>query len=247
MLFLSLLCWSGMLFFITLGLEALFLGLVPRLLCFRHHVDRLCEQVEQAAAAKVREALVAQMDHIHRNELTRLEILVNKTRENVLRKGGTVDLFDDLFAMGRLTTSFIRLAIAQKASKECLAMTNRQALQDTIRSLEVMLRSCPERMRRLVERRLSIAHRRAQCWDRTREHVEMLSHQLATVMELVSLLHDQSTAPAGAQAVYDELEQAVNDLEDNEGLLRELAELGGDSLLLPYPLDTGTGARRPLI
>jgi len=246
MLFLSLLCWSGLLLFVTLGFEALFLGVVPRLSVFRYHVDKLCELAELAAAQKAREALVAQMDHIHRNELTRLEILVNKTRENVLRKGGTVDLFDDIFGLGRLTTNYIRLAIAQKASKECLAMTNRQALQDTIRSLEALLRSCPERMRRPIERRLAIAYRRAQCWDRTREHVEMLTHQLATVMELVGLLHDQSTAPASAQEMFDELEEAMSDLEDNEGLLRELAELGGGDVVVQDQLQTMASPRRSL-
>jgi hypothetical protein len=78
-----------------------------------------------------------------------------------------------------------------------------------------------------VARRLSIAHQRAQCWDRTREHCAAITHELATILELVHLMHDRSVTTRDSRDVVDEVERFLTDLEDNEGVLLEVAEIGG--------------------
>jgi hypothetical protein len=224
-LVLALISWSGGLLLVGVILELIFLCMVPVVGTFRRMVARSVETAERAAAQKAREEQIAQMGPVHRDELGRLEALIRRTRDNAQRKASAVGLIDDFLGLDRLTASYIRLAIAHKTSEECLSMTNRMALAETIRSLESAQTVLPERTRRLVQRRLSIAHQRAQCWDRTRDHVVAIAHQLATILELVHLMHDRSVTTLDSREVCDEVERFLTDLEDSEDVLIEVGAL----------------------
>jgi len=134
----------------------------------------------------------------------------------------------------------IRLAIAHRACEESLAMTNRHVLEGTIRSLEAAVGTGAERSRRLVQRRLGIAYRRAECWSKTRDSLEAIGHQLATITELVLLLHQESLAPTGTAWGTVEVDRILADFEDGEGALRELVDIGIDG---PLELDAACSRR----
>jgi hypothetical protein len=252
-MFLSLILWSGPVLLCGIGVEAAFLVVVPRCAFFRRSVDACLDEAERAAAQKAREVLILQMSEGHRQELCKLEALIGKTFANVQRRalglgagpsvtGATIFAAADPLGMSRLTHSYIRLAIAHRACEESLATTNRHVIEGTIRSLEAAesaldaagtevlpasATSSPAlRSRKLLQRRLSIAYRRAACWTRTRETLEAIGHQLATVTELVHLLHQESLAPPGSSGVSAEVDRVLADFEHGEGALRELADIG---------------------
>src|SRR5262249_42134338 len=81
--------------------------------------------------------LILQMGEAHRQELSKIEVLIGKTFTNAQRRHGLALLAAaDPLGMGRLTGSYIRLAIAHRACEESLAMTNRPVLAGTLRSLD---------------------------------------------------------------------------------------------------------------
>jgi hypothetical protein len=218
---------------VALVIELLVLAVVPRTRVFRRHVDEALKEMDRAAAAKARETLTVQMTDGHRQELDHLELLVDGIRENTRRHGGTVKLaLDEHLGLGRLTTSYIGLAISYKEKTTSLAMMDRQRLLEnieTMHAIEATTRGA--RLRRLVERRLSIAQRHLEHWDRTREQLESIAHQLATITELIQFLHAQSmAASSGPQEVSDEIDRFMAEFRENEGTLRELAEFGSDGL-----------------
>jgi hypothetical protein len=226
-MFLSLILWSGPVLLAGLGVEAAFLVVVPRCAFFRRGVDECLDEAERAAEQKAREALILQMGETHRQELVKIEALISKTFANAQRRHGVLLLgAGDPRGMGRLTGSYIRLAIAHRACEESLAMTNRHILDGTIRSLEAAESAQPDRSRALLRRRLTIAYRRAECWTRTRDNLEAIGHQLATITELVHLMHQESLAPAAAAGVTVEVDRVLADFEHGEGALRELADMG---------------------
>lgn len=218
---------------VALVLELLVLAVVPRTGVFRRHVDEGLREIERAAAAKAREALTLQMSDGHRQELERLEFLVEGIRENTRRHGGTVRLaLDEHLGLGRLTFIYIQLAISYREKTTSLAMMDRQRLLENIETLQAIdgVVRAP-RTRRLVQRRLSIAQRHLEHWDRTREQLEAIAHQLATITELIQFLHAQSlAASSGPQEVSDEIDRFMAEFRENEGTLRELAEFGSEGL-----------------
>jgi len=226
-MFLSLILWNAPVLFVGLGVEGAFLCLVPRLRFFRDRIDEALDEADRIALAKAREALVLQMGEAHRQELGRIEALVAKTFANVERRGGAgASGMGEHFGLGQLAQSYIRLAIAHKACEESLGMTNRHVLDGTIRSLEAAELASPERSKELVRRRLAIAYRRAECWTRTRENLEAIGHQLATITELVQLVHQESLVPPDPTGVSEALDSFLARFEESAGALRELAEIG---------------------
>jgi hypothetical protein len=223
---LSFIGWSLTVLVVGVGVEVALLGIAPWGGFVRRRIDAQLDESDRAAAARAREALIQRMDVRHQQELMRLERLIDKTRENVQRRSGAVPLhFEDDFGLSRLTNTFIRLAIAHKAGQESLATTSREELSETIRALEAIQVASSDRMREIASRRLSIAYRRAECWCRTRDGLEAISQQLATILDLVHLAHEQSLTPVDSHDTCAEVDQLMQDLEENEGTLREITEL----------------------
>jgi hypothetical protein len=224
-MFLSLILWNAPVLLAGLGVEGLFLGVVPRTAFFRRRIDELLDEADRAVAAKAREALVLKMGEAHRQELARIEALVAKTFSNEGRHGVGVFALGERRGLAELSASYIRLAVAHKACEESLAMTNRHVLEGTIRSLEAAEGASGDRTRELLRRRLSIAYRRAECWTRTRENLEAIGHQLATIAELVQLVHQESLVPPEPAGVGGAIDRLLSEFEESAGALRELAEL----------------------
>ncbi|WP_437604286.1 hypothetical protein [Sorangium sp. So ce590] len=231
-LLLSFIGWSPLLLLFGLGAELVILCIIPWRGYFRRSIDAQLDEADRAAWSRARESLIRQMDIRHQQELARLDRLIDRTRENIRRRGGSVPLLlDDGFGLSRLLMSYIRLAIAHKAGQESLAMTNHSELMETIRSLETLRSTSAGRARGLSERRLSIAYRRAECWSRTREGLDVVSQKLATILELIQLMHEQSMTPVDSPATCAEIDRFMRELDgfdSGESTQRELEELDMD-------------------
>lgn len=206
--------------------ELLLITGVSRLEVFREYVDARLDRAAQAAAAEARAALLLQMDEEHRSELLELEQLLDVIRGRVKPHGERVEAaLNDYLGLSRLTASYVRLAIAHRTRREALAKTSRHMLQNEVESLGALRQCAPPRLRELVERRLAIAARRVERWDRTREELEALTHQLATIGEFVHLLYEQPLGPVESPDMGGEIDRFLDQVEDNEGTLHELAAL----------------------
>jgi hypothetical protein len=227
-IFLSLISWSAAVLVAGAIVEAFYLAVVPLQRGFRSRVDERIDEYMRAIATEARKDLVAQMTLRHQKELASIELLIDKTRENMRRQGGAVPLvLDDSQGSSRLTTRYIRLAIAHKACEESIGTTSKEALEEAIRTLQAAYRTSSERVGRLLQRRVAIATRRTECWSRARENLEAIAHQLGAILEVIHLMHEQSMAPVDSQGMCRELDRFMQDLEESDGAMRELAELPG--------------------
>jgi hypothetical protein len=235
--------WSLLvLLLVFAGAELLLLGIVLHLKAFRRYVDDRLDQIERSKAAEQRATLLLQMGDEHRRELLRLESVVDKIRDAARPNGTAAQIAVDECL--RLLASYVRLAIAYNVSRECLASVDRRALDEEIRALEAARFSQSQQTRALAQRRLVIARKRADRWDRSREALEAIAHQLAMIGELVMLTHEQIAAPADPMDATDEIDRVVAELDDNQSTIDELAEfLGVEEAIEPSILDMGRAAR----
>jgi hypothetical protein len=224
------------------GAELLLLGVVLRTRAFRRYVDERLDQVERGLAAEQRATLLLRMSDEHRRELLRLELIVDHIRHAVSPHGTAAQVAVEECL--RLLANYVRLAIVHNTSRECLASVNRRALEDEIRSLEAARFSQGHQARALTQRRVRIARRRAERWDKSREALDAITHQLAMISELVQLTHEQIAAPADPGGATDEIDCIVEELDENHSTLEELAEfLGVEETIDPRVLDMGRAAK----
>ena len=186
----------------------LLLGIVLHLRAFRRYVDERLDQIERAKAAEQRSTLLLQMSDEHRRELLRLESIVDRIRDATRPHGTAAQIAVDECL--RLLASYVRLAIAYNVSRECLASVDRKTLEDEMRTARGgALLASSAHTRALAHRRLVIARKRADRWDRSREALEAIAHQLAMIGELVQLTHEQVAAPADPGGATDEIDRVV--------------------------------------
>jgi hypothetical protein len=235
--------WSLLVLLLVFGgAELLLLGVVLHLSAFRRYVDERLDQVERGRAAEHRATLLLQMGDEHRRELLRLEGVVDRIRDAAQPHGTASQIAVDECL--RLLASYVRLAIVHNVSRECLASVDRPALEDEMHALEAARFAPSANTRALAQRRLVIAKKRTARWDRSHESLEAISHQLAMIGELVQLTHEQVAAPADPSGATDELDRVVEELDDNQSTIEELAEfLGVEEPIDPRLLDIGRVAR----
>ena len=219
---LALMCSSVAVLLATLlPAELTLLCVLPKLGPFRRWVDQRLEEVERERATRARAALLMQMGQEHRLELEQLEGVLDRVRQTVHAPPGV----EDFLGLGRLTATYARLAIAYKTSKDGLASLHRQSLEHEAAALRAVGKNGTPRTRRLAQQRLAIAERRIAQWDRARDELEAISHQLALIAEVIHLIHEQCLAPVDQRELEADIREALRSIETNEETLRELVEL----------------------
>ena len=211
--------------------EAAFVGVLSKLRPFRKRVDVVRKQIEREAAAAARAEIHDRIGEQSRRELHRLETLVDRIHGNVELPAEEGEDDDDFLGLHRLLASYIELAITHKTRRQALGTTDRDALAAEIGRLTATRETATSRMRPLVERRLSLARRRAQVWDQNRETLDVIENQLSTVSALIHLLHERSYASLDVHTVSDQIDRFVAELDDHESAIAELGELAG-----PHPV-----------
>jgi hypothetical protein len=203
-----------------LGTEICFACLAPKNRWFQRCLDQSLKETEESAARRARELLMAEMSEGHRDELVRLDGLIKKIDESDAQRSLCIVAADDLDLHG-LAASYIRLALAHKACEEALSRVEQKSQKTPIRSLEAIRQTSSERVRAVIGERLAVAHRRAAYEERLREDLEVISHQLATIADLVCLRHEE-TLTVGPSA---EAERFRQYLDEARSAVVELAEL----------------------
>ncbi len=222
---LALVNWSLAILIAGAFVDVVLIAALPLLRLVRESLDASREEARCAEALKAREALVARLCARHRSDLAAIDRLVGRTRESDRERGIEIrSMLDD--GLTRLSDSYIRLALAHRACEEVIATTNPIAVEETIRVLEKEYPQASDGIRPALKRRLTIAYRRLACCERAQHRLELIGQQLAAIVDLVHLMHQQAIAPATSPDPDAELDHFIRELDESEIAVREIDRLG---------------------
>jgi hypothetical protein len=188
------------------------------------HTDFFRARAERQLLESELHQLRLQLDGCQLRELQRLEELSLAIQKAAARPGSACPPhLADGEVLHRLIERFIRLSLAHKAGRELIAATDRRALDNEIRELE-LAHAESATIQRLKSHRLDLAKRRVARLDVAGERVEVLAQQLAAIGEMIHFLHEQALSPADplANDVSVDVEQLLGDLGEHELALHEL-------------------------
>jgi len=213
---------SGQIVLLGLGAELIFLGVAPRNQWLRRCLDEGYVEAVEAARTRAREALIAKLSEAHRDELARLDDLIKKISEGEGGRGcGAAPCNVDWRG---LTASYIRLSLAHKACEEALALSEQRSLRGSLRALAAAAPAATPRVRAAIRERLAVAEERAADEARVREDLEVITHELATIADIIYLRHQQAVTLGPAA----EATRFIQEFEATRSVERELAELAVD-------------------
>jgi len=230
--------WSGLSVPLVLVLHGLVVTFTSRTDGFRNMVDEDLLEGLRAEQTRDTEQLIIQMELEHQNELRALMRQVDTIRDNAQHRWNAVThMVKEDEPLDDLLNTFLQLGIAYKAGRDSLRSADRSAIEEEIRVLRQ--RSMVEELPSDLEgRRLNIATRRAEGFDATRDELNVMREEMATVASVIHLMHEQSMKVMAPQSAGLQVEELLAELDGHSEALRELALHAAASLRDATPLQT---------
>lgn len=212
---------------LALGAELVYLGTVPALPGFKRGVERKLAAARSAEASKLADVMLGELSPSQREHFYALRDLKDRILQNYKRLGSSsLLLFSSEQQIDQLLASFLRLLSTLNAYRQYLGQANRADVEQELNQLVSDLERAPgpEKVREVQQKRAQILRKRLERFDQAAEHRELMSHQLASIEDMLRLLHEQSIGMRDPEVVSRQLEAISAEVESTESTVRELQE-----------------------
>lgn len=231
---------------VALGVEGLYLGVTSSMPRFQRAVrsQRSPEQDAEAAQKEVG-ALQADLAPSQRQHYQSLVDLKDKILANYQKlPGGRLLVTDSANRLDTLLTSFLRLVVALNHYRQYLGSANREPLEKEVRELEAEVagESNP-RLKDVKSQRLEILRKRLTRFEQAKESRELVSHQLASIEDLMRLTHEQSITIRDPESVNRQLDALNAEAQATDETVREMERFMEFTEEISAPLPHGTRVR----
>lgn len=230
---------------VALGVEGLYLGIVPSMKRFQRAVRARSGEAGPDSERKEMDALLAELAPSQREHYQTLVGLKEKILENYRRlPGGKVLVTDSEPRLDALLTSFLRLVSALNHHRTYLNSTDREQLEKELRALESeVAQETNPRLKDVKEKRLEILRKRVARFEQAGEIREVVSHQLAGIEDLMRLTHEQSITIRDPETVNRQLDVVSAEVEATDETVREMERFMDFQDEVGKPLPHGTRVR----
>jgi hypothetical protein len=232
--------------FIALGVEGLYLVGASTSKRFQRAVRAGLPDAQDAEAARQQvEALLAELSASQREHYQQLVGLKEKILANYAKlPGGRVLVASSEQRLDTLLTSFLRLISTLNQHRAYLNSTERGALEKDVRLLEQELAAeSNPRIKDVKEKRLEILKRRLARFEQAGESREVVSHQLASIEDLLRLTHEQSIAIRDPESVTRQLDALSAEASATDESVRDMERFLEFTEETSAPLPHGTRVR----
>jgi hypothetical protein len=210
------------------GASALYLSLLFMAPSFRRAVRANFEaqQLTDLAASSEREALLEDLAPSQRQHYETLRHL----RDDILARyqkvpGGRVLAASSSPRFDALLTSFLRLVSTLNGYRQFLSAADRKALELEVAQLErEVATETNEKLREVKARRVDLLKRRVQRFVQAEESREVVSHQLASIEDMLRLTHEQSIAIRDPEIVGRQIEALTAEVAATEETVKEMEQ-----------------------
>ncbi len=211
------------------GVELVFLGAITGNARFQQAVDAREAKKQAKLRSRQNEKLLAELAPNQREHFLGLQALASRIQENFgrLDAGGEAIAAQSRLRIDALLQSFLRLLLTLNDHRRYLGGTDRQLLERELRELQVDLAggAAPPAVREIKERRVAILGKRLERFEKAQESREVIAHQLASIEDLLRLLHEQSITLRDPAGVTHQLDALAIEVEEAESTVRELDRL----------------------
>ena len=178
------------------------------------------------ASPKEREALLAELAPSQKEHYDVLRELKDRILESYGKMpGGRVLVASSERRLEGLLTSFLRLVATLNSYRKYLNATDRKSIEEELGALET--EAATEKSERLKEvklRRVEILKKRVARFVQADESRELVSHQLASIEDVLRLTHEQSIAIRDPEVVSRQLEALTAEVNATEETVREMEQ-----------------------
>lgn len=210
------------------GASLLYSVMLSMLPSFRRAVRANLEaQVSsEVASPEERESLLAELAPSQKEHYDVLRELKDRILESYGKMpGGRVLVASSERRLEALLTSFLRLVATLNSYRKYLNATDRRGIEEELRMLEAdAVGEKNERLKEVKSRRVEILKKRVARFVQADESRELVSHQLASIEDVLRLTHEQSIAIRDPEVVSRQLEALTAEVNATEETVKEMEQ-----------------------
>ncbi len=210
------------------GASLLYSVMLSMLPSFRRAVRANLEaQVSsEVASPEERESLLAELAPSQNEHYAVLRELKDRILESYGKMpGGRVLVASSERRLEALLTSFLRLVATLNSYRKYLNATDRKGIEEELRMLEAdTIGEKNERLKDVKLRRVEILKKRVARFVQADESRELVSHQLASIEDVLRLTHEQSIAIRDPEVVSRQLEALTAEVNATEETVKEMEQ-----------------------
>lgn len=207
---------------VFLGMEGIYLGtmsLSPRFQRLVRAQSGGRDAPDRESAALLEELAPSQREHYFALRELRDRILANYRK----LPGGGVLVASSEARLDALLSNFLRLLSTLNSYRKYLGAGDRAALERDVKELEAEIpREESERVREVKQKRVEILRKRMDRFQQADDSRELVSHQLASIEDLLRLTHEQSIAIRDPESITHQLDALSAEAEATEETVREM-------------------------
>jgi hypothetical protein len=206
--------------------SALYLTLLSLAPSFRRAVraNLAAQAPSDVASEEELEGLLADLAPSQKQHYASLRDLRDKILTSYRQlPGGGVMVASSEHRLDALLTSFLRLLGTLNSYRTYLSATDRKGVEEELKALEAEVTGdANARLKEVKSRRIEILKKRVQRFQQAAESREVVSHQLASIEDVLRLTHEQSIAIRDPEVVGRQLEALTAEVEATEATVREM-------------------------
>lgn len=210
---------------LIVGVELLYLGMMPRNDRFQRHV-RSQKMAEKHKPPSQRE-IFDQLHNESQKRLTKLRRLRDEVEVNYRKlSSASQGLLDShLQKIDGLIESYLELLYRRERYRDMTRRNRETEIQKTMRSVKNDMADDTNRVKAVKKRRLKVLERRLARFQKARENLEIIGAQLVTIEDVVSYIHEQSMTLQDPQEVSYQLDALLQEVEETQASIRQIEDV----------------------
>ena len=207
---------------VALGMEGVYLGTLSLSPRFQRSVRAQSgwrSEDPEGAGAFLEELAPSQREHYFALRELRDRILANYRK----LPGGGVLVASSESRLDALLINFLRLVSTLNSYRKYLGAADRSAVEREVKELEEEIAAeANARLREVKRKRVEILRKRLERFKQAEDSRELVSHQLASIEDLLRLTHEQSIAIRDPESLTQQLDALSAEAAATEETVREM-------------------------
>ncbi len=233
---------TGPLFNIVLILaaasELMYLGIVPKQKRFQRLIKS--QRARERAKPPSQKEIYGRLTKYRQRRYARLRKIGKDIQGNYRKMSYASQglLESHLKKINGLIESYIKLLYQKERYEDSVRSGAEKEIARDIQEVRSELDTQSPRVKAIKKRRLRILEQRLDRFKKSKENLEIIEEQLATIEDVIKYIHEQSLTLRDPEAITFQLDTLLNEVEETEASVEEIEEVFGTTTDLLGDLDS---------
>lgn len=233
---------TGPLFNIVLILaaasELMYLGIVPKQDRFKRLIKS--QRAKERAKPPSQKEIYGRLTKYSQRRYARLRKIEKDIQSNYRKMSYASQglLESHQKKINGLIESYIKLLYQKERYEDSVRIGAEKEIARDIEEVRNELETQSPRVRAIKKRRLRILEQRLDRFKKSKENLEIIEEQLATIEDVIKYIHEQSLTLRDPEAITFQLDTLLNEVEETEASVEEIEEVFGSTTDLLGDLDS---------